>query len=130
MSDAIKLSLREWISLDDEERQIKDRIKQIKLLKDQNSSSILAFMRDNQVDNFSLEGNGMGNISRSVRTSRPGLKRSTIRTQLLLGFADQPQKVAEVLRQIEGVADDMSTQGKISESLIRRIPRQKQTMSI
>jgi len=124
------LSLREWISLDDEERQIKDRIKQIKLLKDQNSSSILAFMRDNQVDNFSLEGNGMGNISRSVRTSRPGLKRSTIRTQLLLGFADQPQKVAEVLRQIEGVADDMSTQGKISESLIRRIPRQKQTMSI
>ena len=130
MSDAIKLSLREWISLDDEERQIKDRIKQIKLLKDQNSSSILAFMRDNQVDNFSLEGNGMGNISRSVRTSRPGLKRSTIRTQLLLGFADQPQKVAEVLRQIEGVADDMSTQGKTSESLIRRIPRQKQTMSI
>lgn len=83
-------------------------------------------MRDNKVDNFILDGNGLGNISRSVRTSKPPLRRSTIRTQLLLEFADQPQRVAAALRSIEGVADDMSaTGGTQKESLIRRIPKLK-----
>ena len=90
-------------------------------------------MRDNSVDNFSLEGNGMGNISRSIRTTRPGLKRTVIRTQLLLQFADQPQRVAEVLRQIEGIpegAEDMSAGGVVRESLVRRIPKTKMTVSV
>jgi hypothetical protein len=131
--EKVRMSLREWISLDDEERRHKEAIKQIKIKKDQNSADILAFMRDNSVDNFSLEGNGMGNISRSVRTTRPGLKRTVIRTQLLLQFADQPQRVAEVLRQIEGIpegAEDMSAGGIVRESLVRRIPKTKMTVSV
>jgi hypothetical protein len=52
-----------------------------------------------------LENTG-GTISRSVRTVKPALKRSTIRTQLLLEFADQPQRVSQVLRAIEGIPED------------------------
>jgi len=88
-------------------------------------------MKDNQVDNFALEGNGVGNISRSVRTSRPPLRRDLIRTQLLLQFADQPQRVAEVLRAIEGIpegAEDMSVGGTQRELLVRRLPREKKTI--
>jgi len=90
-------------------------------------------MRDNHVDNFNLEGNGLGTISRSMRTSRPPLRREFIRTQLLIQFADQPQRVAEVLRTIEGVsegAEDMSVGGTQRELLSRRIPKTKMNMTI
>jgi hypothetical protein len=123
--------LKDWVSLDDQERQLRAQIKEIKDKKTKNSQAILEFMRDNQVDNFALEGSGVGNISRSVRTSRPPLKRNLIRTQLLLQFADQPQRVAEVLRAIEGIpdgAEDMSVGGTQRELLVRRIPREKKTI--
>jgi len=134
MADAtekVRETLKEWVSLDDEERQLRNQIKSIKDRKAKNSATILEFMRDNEVDNFSLEGNGVGNISRSVRTSRPALKRNVIRTQLLLQFADQPQRVAEVLRSIEGIpegGEDMSVGGTTRELLVRRLPRK--TMAI
>jgi hypothetical protein len=129
----VKDSLRDWVSLDDQERELRRQIKEIREKKTRNSEAILAFMRDNQVDNFSLEGSGLGNISRSVRTSRPPLRRELIRTQLLLQFADQPQRVAEALRAIEGIpegSDDMSVGGVQRELLVRRLPREKKTMNI
>lgn len=125
--------LKEWISYDDEERELRRQIKLLKDKKNNNSGKILEFMRDNEVDNFALEGSGVGNISRSIRTSRPPLRRSLIRTQLLLQFSDQPQRVAEVLRAIEGIpegADDMSVGGTQRELLIRRIPREKKVVGI
>jgi len=89
-------------------------------------------MRDNQVDNFTLEGNGLGTISRTMRTSRPPLRRDIIRTQLLLQFSDQPQRVAEALRAIEGIpeGEDMSVGGTQRELLSRRIPKTKMTMNL
>lgn len=129
----VKETLKEWVSLDDQERNLRAQIKLLKERKATNSEKILAFMRDNAVDNFSLEGNGLGNISRSVRTSRPALRRDVIRTQLLLQFADQPQRVAEVLRTIEGIpegAEDMSVGGTQRELLVRRIPKTKLSMSL
>lgn len=122
----VRQTLKDWISLDDEERKLKQQIKDLKEQKTLHSENILKFMRENSVDNFALEGAGLGNISRSVRTSRPGLKRSQIRTQLLIQFADQPQRVAEALRAIEGipeVSDDMSVGGTQRELLVRRIPK-------
>ena len=129
----VKESLKEWVSLDDQERTLKAQIKVLKEKKQKNSEQILLFMRDNSVDNFALEGNGVGNISRSVRTSRPALRRDVIRTQLLLQFADQPQRVAEVLRSIEGIpegAEDMSVGGTQRELLVRRIPKTRVSMSL
>jgi hypothetical protein len=129
----IRETLKEWISLDDQERDLRKQIKDLKDKKIKNSASILEFMRDNQVDNFALEGSGVGNITRSVRTSRPPLKRNLIRTQLLLQFADQPQRVSEVLRAIEGIpegAEDMSVGGTQKELLVRRLPREKKSVGI
>jgi hypothetical protein len=125
-TNQVRESLKQWITFDDEERQLRQQIKAIKERKDGLSRNILEFMRTNQVDNFSLEGNGVGNISRSVRTSRPPLRRNVLRTQLLLHFADQPQKVGEFLRSIEGIpegADNMSAGGTQRELLVRRVPR-------
>ena len=124
-TEKIKETLKEWISLDDEERKLKQQIASLKERKLKNSEKILEFMRNNKVDNFVLDGNGLGNISRSVRTSKPPLRRNVIKTQLLLEFADQPQKIAAVLRNIEGVDENMSSTGTIKESLIRRIPKLK-----
>jgi hypothetical protein len=129
----VRQALKDWVSLDDQERELRRQIKEIRDKKDKNSQDILCFMRDNQVDNFTLEGNGLGNVSRSVRTSRPPLRRQLIRTQLLLQFADQPQRVAEVLRAIEGIpegAEDMSVGGTQRELLVRRLPREKKTMGM
>jgi hypothetical protein len=132
-TETVRQTLKEWVLLDDQERELKKQIKAIHEQKLKNSSLILEFMRSNEVDNFSLEGNGVGNISRSVRTSRPAIRRNVLRTQLLLQFADQPQRVAEVLRSIEGIpegAEDMSVGGTQRELLVRRIPREKKSVGI
>jgi hypothetical protein len=134
MADAEKVKdvIRSWVSLDDESRQLQTRQKAIREEKARLSESILSFMRDNQVDNFTLEGNGLGTISRTIRTSRPPLRRELIRTQLLLQFADQPQRVAEALRAIEGIpeGDDMSVGGTQKELLSRRVPKTKVNVTI
>lgn len=130
-TEQVRENLKTWITLDDQERQLRAQIKNIRDQKNKISGDILGFMKDNEVDNFALEGNGVGSISRSVRTSRPPLRRDLIRTQLLLHFADQPQRVAEVLRSIEGIpegAEDMSIGGTQRELLVRRLPREKKTM--
>jgi hypothetical protein len=133
MGDAeeIKLVIKEWISLDDENRELQ---KQQKILRDKKimlSQRILEFMRENQVDNFNLEGESTGTIARTIRQSKPPLKRQIVRTQLLLQFADQPQRVAEVLRAIEGVqGDDMSVGGQQKELLSRRLPRTPRTSNL
>jgi len=132
-ADSIRQTIKDWISLDDEERKLRNQIKEIHKKKVEQSSQILEFMKANEVDNFALEGNGVGNISRSVRTTRPALKRSQIRTQLLLQFADQPQRVAEALRAIEGIPegeDNMSVGGTQRELLVRHIPRVKNTVGL
>jgi hypothetical protein len=123
--EEIKTVIRTWVQLDYESRQIQQRQKDIRDEKARLSEAILSFMRDNHVDNFTLEGNGLGTISRSMRTSRPPLRRNQIRTQLLLQFSDQPQRVAEALRVIEGIPEggDMSIGGTQKELLSRRIPR-------
>jgi DnaJ-domain-containing protein 1 len=125
-TDQVRDTLKKWIALDDAEREHRNSIKALRDQKTVLSNAILEFMRDNQVDNFSLEGSGMGNISRSVRTSRPPLKRNILRTQLLMHFADEPQKVGEFLRSIEGIpegGDNMSAGGTQRELLVRRVPR-------
>jgi hypothetical protein len=130
-TEQVRESLKSWIGLDDEERQLRAQIKVLREQKAKISSEILAFMKDNEVDNFALEGNGVGTISRTVRMSKPPLRRETIRTQLLLQFADQPQRVAEALRAIEGIsegAEDMSVGGTQRELLVRRLPKEKKTM--
>lgn len=119
-TDKVKEALKNWIALDDQERELRKQIKDIKDRKNKGADDILKFMRDNQVDNFAIEGKG--GLSRSVRSSRPALRRDTIRTQLLLQFADQPQRVADVLRAIEG-APEAAAGGR--ELLVRHVPREK-----
>jgi hypothetical protein len=120
-------TLKSWIALDDEARSLKDRIRQINEEKQKLGTTVLNFMRENSVDDFKLEGNSAGSISRSVRTSKPALRRNVVHTQILLHFSDQPEKVAEALRAIEGVpeGEEMSTVGTQRELLTRRIPRKK-----
>ena len=112
--EAVGSSVKSWVELDNEEKALRGRIAEIKKLKEEMNGSILTFMRDNKVDNFNLEESG--SMTRSTRTTRPPLKRSELRTQLLLFFPDQQEKVAEFLRFIEG-------EPKEKEVITRRVPR-------
>jgi len=130
-TNKVRQTLKDWIALDDRARELQNELKNIRDQKAKLSGNVLEFMRDNQIDDIALEGSGVGNIRRTVRTSRPPLRRSYIRTQLLLQFADQPQRVAEVLRSIEGIpdgGDDMSVGGTQRELLTRHLPRTKTTV--
>jgi hypothetical protein len=125
MADEVKESLRAWIAADDEIRALQAQIKTIRDRKNQLGAQVLSYMKDNDLANFVLDGPG-GTIARSERVSRPALKRSTLRQQLFLQFADQPERVAEALRAIEGIpegADDMSVGGTKRDILSRRLPR-------
>lgn len=129
----VKDALRKWIELDDRARELQTQLKMLREEKKQFASSVLEFMRGNQLDNFLLEGSAGGTISRQVRTVRPALRRDVVRTQLLLQFADQPQRVAEALRAIEGLpedADDMSVGGTQRELLARRLPKGTQRLNL
>lgn len=129
----VKDALRKWIELDDRARELQVQMKMLREEKKQYASSVLEFMRGNQLDNFLLEGSSGGTISRQVRTVRPALRRDVVRTQLLLQFADQPQRVAEALRAIEGLpegADDMSVGGSQRELLARRLPKGTQRLNL
>jgi hypothetical protein len=124
-STPVKEALKQWIALDDELRGLQKRSKDIRTEKQTLADVVLAFMRENDVDDFKLEGNSAGTITRSVRTVKPGIKRNTIRTQLLLHFSDQPQKVSEALRAIEGIpeGDDAASVAVQKELLTRRIKK-------
>lgn len=123
-AEQIRETLRQWISADDEIRALQTQIKAIRDRKNHLGANVLDFMKGNNLDNFVLEGPG-GSITRSVRTSRPALKREVIRSQLLLQFADQPQRVIEALRAIEGIqeGDDVSVAGTTRDVLSRRLPK-------
>jgi hypothetical protein len=120
----IRETLREWIGLDDQIRALQAQIKTLRDRKMTLGGNVLEFMQGNNLDNFVIEG-GAGTIAKSTRTVRPPLRRNAIRTQLLLQFADQPQRVAEALRAIEGIqeGDDMSVGGTLRTILSRRLPR-------
>jgi hypothetical protein len=126
-ADDIRESLRQWITADDEIRALQTQIKTIRERKNQHGAAVLEFMKGNNLDTFVLDGAGGGStIARSERTVRPALKRSTLRAQLLLQFADEPERVAAALRAIEGIpdgADDMSVGGTKRDILSRRLPR-------
>lgn len=124
MSEQIRDSLRQWIAADDEIRALQRQIKEIRERKNQHGAVVIEFMKGNNLDNFIIDGPA-GTIARSERTIRPPLKRSTLRQQLLLQFADQPERVAEALRAIEGIqdGDDMSVGGTKRDVLSRRLPR-------
>lgn len=124
-TEHVRETLRQWIAMDDEIRALQQQIRVIRERKNNLGTNILEFMRGNNLDNFVIEGPG-GTIARQQRTVRPALRRETIRTQLLLQFADQPHRVAEALRAIEGIpegTDDMSVGGTVRELLTRRLPR-------
>ena len=121
----VKETVKQWIALDDELRALQKRSKEIRTEKQTLSAVVLDFMRENDVDDFKLEGNSAGTITRSVRSVKPGIKRNTIRTQLLLHFSDQPQKVSEALRAIEGIpeGEDAASVVVQKELLTRRVPK-------
>lgn len=124
-ADQLRDTLRQWIAMDDEIRALQAQIKQIRDRKNALGGNILEFMRGQNLDNFVIDGAG-GTIARQQRVVRPALRREAVRTQLLLQFADQPQRVAEALRAIEGIpegAEDMSVGGTVRELLTRRLPR-------
>jgi hypothetical protein len=128
-TDSVSETIKAWIAFDDEERRLRAEIKKSNEQKVLLSKKILEFMRSNEVDKFALEGTGAGTLTRSVRTTRPPVKRANIRKQLFVHFADQPQRVTEFLRELEGAP---ATEGapapanvKKTEVLTRVVPREK-----
>lgn len=128
-TDSVSETIKAWIAFDDEERRLRAEIKKSNEQKVLLSKKILEFMRSNEVDKFALEGTGAGTLTRSVRTTRPPVKRANIRKQLFVHFADQPQRVTEFLRELEGapVTEGAPTAANVkkTEVLTRVVPREK-----
>lgn len=99
-------------------------MKQIRDRKNQLSADVLAFMRGQNLDNFVIDGGG-GTIARQQRMTRARPSRQVVRTQVALLLADQPQRMAEVLRTIEGIPEPGQDDDSVTtrELLTRRLPR-------
>ena len=121
----IRDALRHWISADDEIRGLQAQVRTIRERKNTYATQILEFMRGQNLDNFVIDGPG-GMIARQQRTTRARPNRAVVRTQIALLLADQPQRMAEVLRTIEGVPEPgQDDAGSVTtrELLMRRMPR-------
>ncbi len=126
MADQIRETLREWIGIDDQIRGLQAQIKQLRDQKNQLGGQVMEFMRGQNLDQFVLEGGG-GTIARQQRTTRARPNKQVVRTQVALLLADQPQRMAEVLRTIEGLPEpgQEPDAGSVitKELLTRRLPR-------
>ncbi len=123
--EQVRATLREWIAADDQIRALQTQIKTIRERKNQLGGDVLAFMRGQNLDNFVIEG-GVGTIARQSRTTRARPNRQVVRTQVALLLADQPQRMAEVLRTIEGIPEpgEEDTGSVVTRELLtRRLPR-------
>ena len=134
-TNKVRTSLKEWVGLVEQERNLKKQMNDIRAKKAQYSNNIMGFMKEQNLADFNvdIEGSIAGNVSRSVRTSRPPLRRSDLRTGLLIAFPEDQDKVKEFLRTMDGIpegADDMSVGGTQRELLVFRVPKEKKTMNI
>jgi len=126
MADEVRETLRTWIGVDDQIRTLQRQVKELRDQKNQLGGQVMEFMRGNNLDNFVIEGGG-GTIARQQRTTRARPNRQVVRTQVALLLADQPHRMAEVLRTIEGLPEpgQEPDAGSIvtRELLTRRLPR-------
>ena len=126
MADEIRETLRQWISIDDEIRALQTQIKGLRDRKNQLGTNVMEFMRGQNLDQFVLDGGG-GTIARQQRTVRARPNKQVVRTQIALLLADQPQRMAEVLRTLEGLPEpgQEPDAGSVTtrELLTRRLPR-------
>jgi hypothetical protein len=126
MADEIREVLRQWIGIDDEIRALQAQIKTLRERKTQLGGQVTNFMRDQNLDQFVLEGGG-GTIARQQRTVRARPNKQVVRTQIALLLADDPPRMAEVLRTIEGLPapgqEPDAGSVVVRELLTRRLPR-------
>ena len=128
-SSAVREVLRSWIALDDEARVLQAQLKELRTRKLALSQQVMEFMRGQNLDQFVLEGGG-GTIARQQRTVRARPSKQVVRTQIAILLADDPQRMTEVLRTMEGLpapgqepdAESVTTR----ELLTRRLPRAQQ----
>ena len=128
-SSAVREVLRSWIALDDEARVLQAQLKELRARKLALSQQVMEFMRGQNLDQFVLEGGG-GTIARQQRTVRARPSKQVVRTQIAILLADDPQRMTEVLRTMEGLpasgqepdAESVTTR----ELLTRRLPRAQQ----
>ena len=124
--DDVRDVLRQWIGVDDEMRALQAQMKALRERKTQLGVRVTEYMRGNNLDQFVLEGGG-GTIARQQRTVRARPNRQVVRTQLAILLADDPPRMAEVLRTIEGLPapGQEPDAGTVvtRELLTRRLPR-------
>jgi hypothetical protein len=131
MEDAsdVREILRSWIALDDELRALATQAKDLRARKQALSAQVMEFMRGQNLDQFVLEGGG-GTIARQQRTTRARPTKAVVRTQIAMLLADDPQRMAEVLRTMEGLPapgeDPDAGSVTTRELLTRRLPRAQQ----
>jgi uncharacterized protein (DUF1786 family) len=125
-ANQVRDTLREWILIDDQIRGLQAQIKALRDQKTQLGGRITEFMRGQNLDQFVLEGGG-GTIARQQRTTHRKPPRQVVRTQVALLLADDPHRMAEVLRTIEGIPPPGQEPDAGSvvtrEVLTRRLPR-------
>jgi hypothetical protein len=126
MADQVRETLRSWIGIDDQIRGLQAQIKALRDQKTQLGGQVMDFMRNQNLDQFVLEGGG-GTIARQQRTTRARPNKQVVRTQVALLLADDPRRMAEVLRTIEGLPEpgQEPDEGSVvtRELLTRRLPR-------
>lgn len=126
MADEIRDALRQWIGVDDEIRALQAQVKTLRERKVQLGQQVTEFMRGQNLDQFVVEGGG-GTIARQQRTVRARPNKQVVRTQIAILLADDPPRMAEVLRTIEGLPppgqEPDADSVVVRELLTRRLPR-------
>ena len=131
-TNQVRETLRTWIAIDDQIRGLQSQIKALRDRKTQVGGQITEFMRGQNLDQFVLEGGG-GTIARQQRTTHRKPPRQVVRTQVALLLADDPHRMAEVLRTIEGIpppGKEQDTSSVVTRDVLTRRLTRRQNISL
>jgi hypothetical protein len=82
----LKIHIKEWVKMDDEISQYKQKIRELNVQKKKISEQLLQTMKDQEIDAFDL--NNDGRLVRQVRKTKSPLTKKYITTTLVNYFKD------------------------------------------
>lgn len=87
--------IKNWITLDDEIKQLQKQIKEKRIEKKENTETLVEIMRNNEIDCFDLDANG-GKLIYTKKKVKQSLSKKYLMTCLMQYFKDDATQAKEV----------------------------------
>jgi len=115
--DELVSNIKQWISLDEEIKNLQRQIKEKRNEKKENTETLVRIMRDNEIDCFELDSNG-GKLIYTKQKIKKSLSKKYLMTCLMQYFKEDSQQAKQVSNFILNNREE-----KIKENIRRKVKK-------